>query len=276
MAWLAAGTPVDRRGAAIGTALGAAVGGALLGPLIGAVGSEVGTGPAFAAATAAGVCLVAASFRVGTPVGGESHSIRSAIVSLSDRGIAGGMWLTCLAGLSFGVVDVLAPLRLSALGASAFVIGGAFLVAAGFEAVLAPMVGRLADHRGRLAPVKLSLVAAVAVSVLLPLLHPAWLLVICLILGLPAYGSLFVPAAAMISDGADRRKLHQGLGFGLANLSWASGQAIAAASSGAIAQATVDAVPYLLLAGAVGATFLTLRPQGRRLLARYGPQPWRA
>ena len=48
----------------------------------------------------------------------------------------------------------------------------------------------------------------------------------------------------MISDGADRRHLHQGLAFGLANLAWAAGQALAAASSGALAQATVDAVPF--------------------------------
>jgi len=275
MAWLAAGTPADRRGAALGVAIGAAVGGALLGPVIGAVASRVGTGPAFAAATVAGLCLVVVSFRVGTPLGGESQSLRSAMHSLADQGLTGGMWLTCLAGLSFGVVDVLVPLRLSTLGASAIVIGGAFLGSAALEAALSPLVGRLTDRWGRLTPVKLSLVAAIAVSVLLPLLHPAWLLVVLLVVGLPAYGSLFVPAAAMIADGADRRRLHQGLGFGLANLAWATGQAVAAASSGAIAQATVDAVPYLLLAAAFAGTLMVLRPQGRRLMARLGPEVWR-
>ena len=151
MAWLAAGTPPDRRGAAIGVALGAAVGGALLGPVIGAVASGVGTGPAFAAATAAGLCLVVASFRIRVPVGGESQSLRSAMHALGDWGVAGGMWLTFLAGVSFGVIDVLAPLRLSVLGASAIVIGGAFLCSAALESVLSPLVGRLADRRGRLA-----------------------------------------------------------------------------------------------------------------------------
>ncbi len=270
MAWLAAGTPVDRRGAALGVALGAAVGGALLGPVIGAVASRVGTGPAFAAATVAGVCLIAASFLVRSPLGGESQNLRSALHALSDPGLAGGMWLTCLAGLAFGVVDVLAPLSLSALGASAVVIGAAFLGSAAVEAGLSPLVGRLADRWGRLAPVRLSLAAAIGVSVLIPFLHSAWLLVALLIVGLPAYGTLFVPAAAMISDGADRQKLHQGLGFGLANLAWASGQAVAAGSSGALAQATVDAVPYLLLAGAFGGTLLMLEPGRRRLVARPG------
>jgi MFS family permease len=159
-------------------------------------------------------------------------------------------------------------LRLNALGASAAVIAGAFLGAAGLEAVLALLVGRLADKRGRLAPVKLSLVAAIAVSVLLPLLRPDGVLVALVVVGLPAYGTLFVPSSAMIADAADRLKLHQGLGFGLANLAWASGQAVAAASSGAIAQATADAVPYMLLAGLFVATFLATRPHGRQLLAR--------
>ena len=113
-------------------------------------------------------------------------------------------------------------------------------------------------------------------SVLLPWVHPAALLVACLVIGLPAYGVLFVPAAAMISDGADRHELHQGLGFGLANLSWATGQAVAAASSGVLAEATVDAVPYLLLAASFAMTLFLLRPAGQRLMALLRPEVWRS
>jgi MFS family permease len=273
MAWLAAGTPADRRGAALGVALGASVAGALLGPVVGAVASGVGTGPAFAAATVAGLCLVVESFRIAAPLGGESPRLRSAARALGDQRLLGGMWLTCLAGLCFGVIDVLTPLRLSGLGAGAIVISAAFLGAAGLEAFASPLVGRLSDRRGRLAPVKVSLVAAVVVSALLPIVHPAWLLVALVVAGLPAYGTLFVPAAAMISDAADRQKLHQGLGFGLANLAWAAGQSLAAASCGAIAQLTAEVVPYVLLTVALGGTFLTLRPPGRRLLARLTSAP---
>ncbi len=111
---------------------------------------------------------------------------------------------------------------------------------------------------------------AVAVAALIPFLSPSWFLVAVLVAGLPAFGVLFVPASAMLSDGADRRQLHQGLAFGLANLAWAAGQALAATSSGALAQATVDAVPFALLAGLFLVTALALRPTGRRLLARLG------
>jgi MFS family permease len=127
MAWLAAGTPPDRRGRAIGVALGVSVAGALVGPLLGALASGVGTAPAFALATFAGLCLALASFRVATPLDAASQKLMSAARALRDPGITGGMWLTFLAGLSFGAVDVLTPLRLNALGASAVVIAGAFL-----------------------------------------------------------------------------------------------------------------------------------------------------
>jgi hypothetical protein len=96
------------------------------------------------------------------------------------------------------------------------------------------------------------------------------LLLTVIVVGLPAFGLLFVPAAAMISDGSQRQNLHQGLGFGLSNLAWAGGQAIAAAGSGALAQATTDTMPYVLLAVAFASTFLALGATGRRIMARLG------
>jgi MFS family permease len=112
--------------------------------------------------------------------------------------------------------------------------------------------------------------------VLAPVLRPAAVLVVLLVIGLPALGTLFVPAAAMIGDGADRRRLHHGLAYGLGNLAWAAGQGIAAAASGALAQATVDAVPYLLIAATLAATVVVLRRRGdhgieRGTLARDEP-----
>ncbi len=271
LAWLAAGTPQDRRGRALGTALGISVAGALVGPVIGAAAVGIGTAPAFAIATFAGVCLAAASFRVGTSTGRESQSLRSAVRALRDRRLAGGMWLTCLAGMAFGVIDVLTPLRLSALGAGAAVIAGAFSGGGRAGGRARPLAGRLADKRGRLAPVRLSLAVGTAVSLGLPLLRPAGLLVALVVVGLPSYGTLFTPASAMIADGADRHQLHQGLGFGLGNLAWASGQAVASSSCGAIAQATSDLVPFLLLTAAFIATFVAVGMNSSWRLFRFRP-----
>jgi MFS family permease len=267
LTWLATAAPEERRGEMLGIAIGAAVGGALFGPVVGAVADEVGTGPAFSAAAVAGVILMVTAFLVPAPARAQPQGLRAAWPALRDPRVGAGMWFTLLAGIAFGVVDVLAPLRLARLGASAVLIGATFLASAAIEASLQPMAGRLSDRRGELVPVRLSLAAAVVVSLLAPVTQPAALLMALLIVGMPAYGTLFSPAAAMISDGAQRLNLNQGLAFGLGNLAWAAGQAVAAAGSGAIAQATSDIVPYTLLAGACAASLVLVWP-GRSALAR--------
>jgi len=259
LAWLATAAPDERRGELLGFALGAAVVGALFGPLVGTVATKVGTGPAFAGAAVAGAALMVVAFFVPRPHRAEPQGLRAAWPALRDRRVSVGLWLTLLAGLAFGVVDVLAPLRLSQLGATATVIGGTFLAAAAIESGLAPLAGRLSDRRGPLLPVQFSLTMAVAVSLLAPLLTPAALLAALLIVGMPAYGTLFTPASALLSAGAHGLGLNQGLAFGLGNLAWASGQAIGAAASGSLAQLTSDLVPYSLLAGACLATLIVLR-----------------
>jgi MFS family permease len=272
MAWLTTVGPADRRGELLGTALGAAVGGALLGPVIGAVGSRTGTGPAFSAAAVFGAALIVTAFLVPRPHGAEPAGLRAALPAMRDRQVAAGAWLTMLAGLGLGVVDVLAPLRLNALGVSATIIGGTFLVSAALEAVLAPLSGRLSDRFGSLVPVQLSLVAAVALCLLAPTLRPAAALIAALIVFMPAFGTMFAPAGALVSDGAHRMGLSQGLAFGLANLAWAGGQAISAAASGAIAEATSDLVPYLLLV-AICLVTLTVIRRARRGNAAARPEP---
>jgi MFS family permease len=262
MAWLASAAPDERRGELLGTALGAAIGGALFGPVVGAVAHQVGTGPAFSAAAIFGVVLMVLNFMMAKPAHTEPQGLSAAFAAVRDRGVAVGLWLTVIAGLAFGVLDVLAPLRLNQLGATALVISATFLGSAAFEAGLSPLGGRLADRRGPYLPVRISLAAGVVVSLLAPVLAPLGTLIPLLIIGMPAFGSLFAPSSALLANSAQRLELHQGLAFGLANLAWALGQTVAAAASGAIAEATTDFVPYALLAFACLATLLTLRGRG--------------
>jgi MFS family permease len=263
MAWLATAAPEERRGELLGIGLGAAVVGALFGPLVGVVANQVGTGPAFAGAAVAGAALMVVTFLVPAPRAEPSQSLRAAWPVLRDSQVHVGLWLTLLAGLALGVVDVLAPLRLSGLGASASVIGATFLVAAAIESGISPAAGRLSDRRGALFPIRLALAAGVVVSLLAPVLPTEYSLVAFLVVGLPSYGALFAPATALLSAGADRLQLHQGLAFGLANLAWASGQGIAALASGALAQATSEYLPYALLAGIMLATLIVIQRRAR-------------
>ena len=263
LSWLATAAPDQRRGELLGTALGAAVVGALFGPVVGAAANAVGTGPAFSAAAAAGAFLMLAAFTVPAPEAAAPQGLRAALPALRDSQVAMGIWLMALAGIAFGVVDVLAPLRLAKLGASGTVIAATFLCGALVESAMSPAAGRLSDRLGASRPLMVSLAAGAVVSVLIPVTAALPLLIGVLVVGTPFYGSLFAPASAMVSAGAQGLGLNQGIAFALSNLTWATGQSVAAAGSGALAQATSDLVPYALLAlaclGSLAALFRVSR-----------------
>src|SRR5262249_3032178 len=144
LTWLAMVAPPERRGEMMGLAIGAAVGGALFGPVVGAVANQVGTGPAFSAAAGARRPPLGGPFAVPAPARAAPQGLSAAWPAIRDPHVGAGMWLTLLAGVAFGVVDVLAPLRLSRLGVSAVMIGATFLASAAIETGLSPMSGRLA------------------------------------------------------------------------------------------------------------------------------------
>jgi len=264
LAWLSTAAPEKRRGVVLGTALGAAVVGALFGPVLGAVADEIGTGPAFSTAAGLGAALMVVAFLMPAPRQSIPQGLREMLPAVRHREVATGLWLTLLAGMAFGVLDVLTPLRLAELGASALLIAATFLAASAIEAGLSPLAGRRADRRGAISPVRISLVAAIAVSLLVPALGTVRLLVPVLIVGMPAFGTVFTPALKLVSEGADGLQLDQGLAFSLGNLAWASGQAFAAAGSGALAQATSDLVPFAVLAAACLATLCVIGLKPRR------------
>jgi MFS family permease len=263
LAWLSASAPDEKRGELLGTAMGAAVVGALFGPVVGWAAIQVGTGLAFSAASVAAAALMLAAFAVPSPEPGGSQALREVLPALRDPRLANGMWLMALAGIAFGVVDTLAPLRLARLGASSTVIAATFLCGAVIESCVSPIAGRFSDRFGARRPVLIGLVAGTLFSALVWLPSTAAWLIPVLVLGTPFFGSLYTPAAAMVSESAQDQKLNHGIAFALTNLTWAAGQAVAASASGALAGATSDVVPYLLLGAACLATLcgmLRIRP----------------
>jgi MFS family permease len=266
MAWLVAAAPASRRGEMIGTALGAAIFGALLGPVLGTLAGALGPEPVFSGVAVVGAAL--AAWAASTPAPAPNPAVGRLSDTLRDRAVLGGMWLMALPALLFGTLGVLAPLRLDDLGASGAAIGAVFLVGAGLEAIVNPLIGRLADRRGRRLPAMVALAAAAVVAVLLPVPDRAWVLGLVVIAGAISFGALWVPAMALISDGAERSGLDQGLAFGLVNLAWALGQVTGSAAGGAAADAAGDTAPFVVLAALCAVTLAALRAVPARRAAR--------
>jgi MFS family permease len=263
MAWLAGAAPPERRGQAVGRAMGFAAAGTLAGPAIGAFAIWAGPGTAFGAAAAVSAALMIAAFGLPRPQDRGSTRMLPDRAVWRDRGIGAGFLLILIGGMGIGTLDVLAPLRLSQLGATAAVIGVTYLAAGAAETALSPVIGRLSDRRGEIPPARLLLAAGGAVSLLFPVLGQPGILAAVLAAGLPVCGSLSVSAGALLSGAADRLGLHQGVAFGIANLAWSGGQAVMSVAAGAAAQATSDVVPEAGLAVLFLAAAVALAPGSR-------------
>jgi MFS family permease len=257
-AWLLAAAPRERRGELIGTAMGAAVFGALFGPVLGAVAAETGRAEVFVALAALAVVLGAWTLRL-EPIDPEHASAAAVARSFRNRLFVGGLGLMALPAFLFGVVSVLGPLRLADAGWGAAAIGVVWLVGAGIEAALSPIVGRVSDRRGRMLPVRLALFLSVLVSLALAAGPRPLVYVPLVTVGAAAYGVLFTPAFALIADGAERVGLPHGMAFGLMNAAWATGALVGPAAGGAVAAVTGDVVPFVISAALCAATLAASR-----------------
>jgi MFS family permease len=237
----------------VGTALGAAIVGAMLGPVLGAVARLAGEAPAFGAVALVSCALAAAALRLPDP-GPREASLAALMRAARRRDLLGGFWLVTLASLLFGLVGVLVPLELDTLGWGAVAIGALWLAAAGIEAAMNPFLGRLVDRRGRILPVRVALVGAVGVATAFAWAGSAALLATLVLLAALAFGALFTPGLALVSEGADEAGVAQALAFGAMNAAWAVGNLVGPAAGGALARAAGDTTAFLVAAAACAAT----------------------
>ena len=268
LGWVIGAAPAERRGEMIGAALAAGIAGALFGPAVGALADVLGPRPVFASVGVISAAMMAWALRM-PPAVSEPTRLRALVAGLRVPALYAGMWLITLAGLLFGTMGVLLPLQMADVGAGTALIAAVFLVAAGFEALVSPLSGRVADRRGRLAPVVFGVGAAAVPVGLMAFSHTVWSLAALLLLASPAIGILWAPAAALLADVAEDLGIAQGLGFALVNLAWAAGQTLGSAGSARLAQAAGDALPFLLLSALCVASGLALsRGRGRVVLDR--------
>jgi MFS family permease len=254
LTWISVTTSSGRRGAVIGTAFGAAVFGAVLGPVFGGVAELAGVRASF---LTVGVVAFLFAALASVPRSSSREPLETAGVrrAFADARFLGGLWLNTLPAFLFGMLVVLAPLALDEEGWSTLAIAAVFFVALSFEAIVNPVLGRVADRRGALAPVRAALAASALVAAGLASASQPVVLAALVVGAGVSFGSCYTPGMTLTSRRADATGLAQGLAFGLMNSAWAVGALVGPTLGGALADAYTDAVPYLV--GAV-ACLLTL------------------
>ena len=263
MAWLVLATPAHRRGELIGSAFAAPAIGVLLGPVLGGAATVIGDEIVFSAVAVAAAGLAGWALTVPGIQPQPSPGLWALGRALRRREVLIAFWLFSLPALYAGVVEVLAPLRLGDLGASGAAIGAVFLVSAIGDAVLNPVAGRLSDRHGRLTPIRLGLIGALATAMLLPLPETTLMVGVAVFAAFAALAGIWAPAMAMLSDASEGVGLDQALAFSIANISWGAGQLVGSGAGGALADATADAVPYALLGAVCAATLAGVISLGR-------------
>jgi MFS family permease len=257
LAWITVSSPRERRGTMLGTAFGVAVFGAILGPMVGALAKAVSIRLSFAAVGVVALVLAGAAWAQ-QPARAENLESGALVRALRDRGFGTGLWLNLLPAFFFGVLDVLAPLRLDAAGWSALAIGTVFLVAGLLETGLNPLVGRASDRRGRLFPIRIALAASIVVAAALAVARSPGAVAVLVVVAALSFGGFYVPGMALVSDRAETAGLAQGLGFGVMNTAWATGALAGPTVGGGLADALGDAAPYLLCSGLCALTLALL------------------
>ncbi|HYV14426.1 MAG TPA: MFS transporter [Conexibacter sp.] len=263
MGWLVAVAPPERRGAMIGAAMGAALTGVLLGPVLGVVAQGTGPELPFTGVGVLAALVALAALRLPAPPTATATP-RPYATALGDARVRAGALLVLVPALVYGTIEVLAPLALSALGASGVAIGATFLVAAAVGSIVQIAAGRASDRLGRATPIRVGLAGTLVFVVLLPLPQVALLLALLVALVCVLSGALNTPAMTLLSDGIEGVGLDYGLGFAIVNLVWGGGQVIGTIGGGTIAAATSDTVSYLLLAAICATTLVTVARTGLR------------
>jgi MFS family permease len=265
MAWLVSASPPERRGEMIGSALGAAIVGVFFGPVLGGAATVVGDEVVFSGVTLVAAALAGWAWTTPGVPPEPSPGLPALRRALGRPDVLAGFWLFTLPAVFAGVLEVLVPLRLDDLGASGATVGAIFLVAAGVEAFVSPVAGRVSDRRGRLVPIRAGLAGALVMAVIMPLPGSILLLALAMAVAVAALGAFWAPAMALLSDSAESAGLDQALAFSIANLAWALGHMLGGGAGGALADASTDAVTYALLGTACAVTFAGVISRGRRV-----------
>jgi len=238
LAWVAVSVPRERRGQALGTVFGLAVLGFVMGPMFGGFADLVGIRGSFVTVALVAAGLVLALARVSPPPN-EAPSPGAIGRALRDRAFVGGLWLNTLPAV--------------------------FVVAGLVEVVVNPVIGKISDRHGRLYPVRIALIASIAVAGAIAFATEPAVIALLVVAASVSFGGFYTPGMALVADRSERARLPQGIGFGVTNTAWAVGALIGPAIGGALAQALGDPVPYLACAALCALTLVVASRGATRL-----------
>jgi predicted MFS family arabinose efflux permease len=263
LAWLSSTTSPERRGQAIGLVMGAALVGALIGP---ALGAAAALGRVWVFSTFSVCALILGWWTFGLHETPRKEAAASPLGDfLRHPDIVAGLWLVFLAGFFYGVLIVLAPLKLRAVGWSPTVIGGIFLLAAAIEALLNPMLGKWFDRGGGRPLIRATLLGSAAVAFVLPVLTGKWLLAVGVVVAAIVFGAFWLPGTVVLSHGVEDANLEPGTGYALWNIAWAPATVIGAVLAGWLSDVSGYGAPYVLV-GCVSLITLTAVSRQRVLV----------
>jgi predicted MFS family arabinose efflux permease len=258
LSWAASTVAPERRGGVIGMLVGIGVVGSVAGPVAGGLAAAVSRQAVFGTIPIVCAALTLAILpTVQRPAASEAGGL-GAMFSKSQGGVRTGlnMWFLLLAASAFGLIGVLAPLRLHHAGATAGAIALVFLLGGGAEALTNPVAGRITDRRrtrDMLAGGMVALGLVVGAFAVVDSAPALGLLVVCLSACMGLFGA---PVNVNLHRLTGRAGVGEAHAFGLYNLGWAGGNLIGAAGGSALASLGGDAVPCIVVLVAALATSL--------------------
>lgn len=254
MSWIVIAGPAERRGALLGTVIAAATIGELLGAPLGALAHEVGLDLVFSAVAVVAAALIFLTLTNPRVRADRPQPINEALAAARNSGIASASWILAAPSFAFGVLVVLAPLRLDDLGGSAVLIAAAFATGSLVETVLGPLIGRLSDRVGRTRPYRIGMVIGMIGVLGVGAATSISLVFATVVMCAFSAGLAFAPSITLIADSATSAGVAQGYASGLSNVAWGGGQMLGAVGGGALAAAgfVVPALVTMVVLAAAG------------------------
>ena len=252
-AWLSDSVSERRRSAALGAVMTVAGVGASIGPAYaGYVAEAMGTGAPFliAAAGIVVVTIVLATAGRGGQAEHEPLSIRTTVRAVRrEHLLIAALAITVLAGISDGVVGLLAPLQLDENGLSSGTIGAVFSLAAAAFLVGSTACVRLGDRVVTIgAAAAGSMALALAVVPLVASTETASIVAGVALRAL-AVALLYTISFPLTAKGALRTGVGRGAALGLVNVGWGTATLLGPLVAGALAETIGARVAYAAVIG---------------------------